>query len=62
MRGDMKISRGRAEGDSRIGQGTFTGLVHQDTVLENRPAIAINDNFFAPARAASGTRTRAVRC
>ncbi len=48
MRGDMKISRGRAEGDSRIGQGTFTGLVHQDSVLENRPAVATNDNFFAP--------------
>ena len=48
MRDDMKISRGRAAGDSRIGQGTFTGEVHQDSVLENRPAIAINDNFFAP--------------
>ena len=44
----MKISHGRSDGSTRRGQGTFTGVVHQDTVLENRPAIAINDNFFEP--------------
>jgi len=45
----VKISHGRAEGaPSRRAHTTFTGGVHQDTVLENRPAVAINDVFFEP--------------
>jgi quercetin dioxygenase-like cupin family protein len=44
----MKVSHGRVEGASRRGQGTFTGVVHQDPVLDVRPAIAVNDNFFEP--------------
>jgi quercetin dioxygenase-like cupin family protein len=45
----VKISHGRIEsGPSRRAHTTFTGGVHQDTVLENRPAVAVNDVFFEP--------------
>jgi quercetin dioxygenase-like cupin family protein len=44
----MKTNRGRAESHSRRGQATFTGVVHQDLVLDGRPAIVIFDGFFEP--------------
>ena len=44
----MKISHSRTEGASRRGADTFSGTVHLDPVLENRPEVGVNDVIFSP--------------